>query len=363
MLCIREFVSELNNDKQRRRVIALTLAVFALAVSIGLVWRPRLPKPSAAASVTPGDPSSSTSPPQIQNTPADPAGLQKPGGPYVSSDPRWAIVREKDRVDRNWEWRMPISFYGRVVDQDNHPIPAAKIEFSWTDLSTAGSSAEATSSAADGTFSLVGKKGRVLEVDVSKEGFYKVRAERLKSFDYAGFWEAKYYEPDPDHPIIFHLRKKGPGERLTSKEIQPPLPAAGDPTRIDLLNGGQVSPNGQIEISAVTNTEKYPPRVFDWHASIAVPDGGLIEHDLEFPFEAPEDGYTSRVAFEMPANAPDWKRNVEKTYFIRFGTPPRYGRIHVRFNGASQKVFLSYIVNPSGSRNLETKTDEQFSEP
>jgi hypothetical protein len=258
---------------------------------------------------------------------------------------------------------MPISFYGRVVDQDDHPIPAAKIEFGWTDLSPAGSSAEVTSSAADGTFSLLGKKGRVLEVDVSKEGFYKVRAERLKSFDYAGFWEAKYYEPDPAHPIIFHLRKKGQGESLSAKEIQALLPATGDPTRIDLLNAGQVSPSGQLEISALTNTEKYPPRVFDWHASITVPGGGLIEHDLEFPFEAPEDGYAQRVAFEMPANAPDWKRNVEKTYFIRFGTPPRYGRIHIRLNGASQKVFLSYAVNPSGSRNLEAKTDEPFSNP
>ena len=123
-----------------------------------------------------------------------------PGGPYVSSDPRWAVVREKDRVDHNWEWSMPISFYGRVVDQDDHPIPGAKIEFGWTDLSPAGSSAKATSSAADGTFSLLEKKGRVLEVDVSKEGFYKVRAERLKSFDYAGFWEANYYEPDPFMP-------------------------------------------------------------------------------------------------------------------------------------------------------------------
>ena len=94
-----------------------------------------------------------------------------------------------------------------------------------------------------------------------------------------------------------------------------------------------------------------------------VPDGGLLEHALEFPFEAPEHGYVPKVEFKMQAAAPDWKRVVEKNYFIRFGTPPKYGRIHVRFNGASQKVFLKYTVNPSGSRNLETKTDEQFSNP
>jgi hypothetical protein len=350
---------------KRRRVVALILVLLGLAVSIGLVRRlPRSAKASPDASVRADDPSSSaTSPPKITNTRTDPVGPQKPGGPYVSSDPRWAVAREKDRVDHNWEWRMPIIFFGRVVDQDDHPIPAAKVEFNWTDLSAAGSSTETAFSAADGSFSLLGKKGRVLEVDVSKDGFYKLRAERLRSFDYAGFWEATYHEPDPARPVIFHLRKKGVVETLTSKDIQPPLPATGDPTRIDLLNGGQVSPDGQLEVSAVTNTEKYPPRLFDWHASIAIRDGGLIEHKLEFPFEAPEDGYTPSVTFEMPADAPDWRRDVDKTYFIRFGTPPRFGRIHVRFNGASQKVFLSYVVNSSGSRNLEAKTDEPFSNP
>lgn len=297
------------------------------------------------------------------NTPVVAARQQKPGGPYVSSDPRWASVREKDKTDHNWEWKMPLDFFGRVVDENGSPVPAARIEFFWTNLSTEGSSTVTTFSTSNGTFSLEGRKGRVLQVDVSKDGFYKVRNERLRSFDYAGFWEANYYEPDPAQPIVFHLRHKGAGETLSAGDTQPPVSADGTPVRLDLLGGGHVSSNGQIEIAAVTNTEKYPPRLFDWEASIAILDGGLIEHDFEFPFEAPDHGYVPKVQFKMQANAPDWKRVVEKSYFIRFGTPPRYGRIHVRFNGASQKAFLSYTVNPSGSRNLEAKTDEQFATP
>jgi hypothetical protein len=281
----------------------------------------------------------------------------------VSSDPRWAIVRQRDKVDHNWEWKEAINFFGRVVDENDIPISAARVDFSWTDLSPAGNSTEATLSGSDGAFSLKGKTGRVLQVDVSKDGFYKVRNERLKSFDYAGFWEANYYEPESANPVTFHLRRKGAGEILSAGEAQPPVSADGTPVRVDLLSGARVSPNGQVEIAAMTNTQKYPPRVFDWQASIAVPDGGLIEHNLEFPFEAPEGGYKSNVEFNMPANAPDWKRSVEKSYFIRFGNPPRYGRIHLRLNGASQKVFLSYAVNPSGSRNLEATTDEPFSTP
>jgi hypothetical protein len=357
-------VNESKNNKLLRRTLAIALIFLALAILFWLRWRPtHLRKQTLSILVAPSSSPSGTSLPPTPNGPVDAMELQKPGGPYVSSDPRWAIVRQKDKVEHNWEWKMPINFYGRVVDESDNPVAAARIEFSWTDLSPAGNSTGTTSSASNGTFSLEGKNGRVLQVDVSKDGFYKVRSERLKSFDYAGFWEASYYEADPAHPIIFHLRHKGAGETLSAAEIQPPVSADGTPVRVDLLNGGRVSGNGQIEIAAVTNTEKYPPRLFDWEASIAVPDGGLVEHDLEFPFEAPGEGYKRKVEFNMPANAPDWKRSVEKSYFIRFGTPPKYGRIHIRFNGASQKVFLNYTVNPSGSRDLEARTEGQFSTP
>jgi hypothetical protein len=334
----------------------------ALLAILGIAlyrWVNAIPRPAEVS--TQPNPSIQSSP-QASTPHATLPERQLPGGPYVSSDPRWAIVREKDKVDHNWEWRMPINFYGRVVDQNEQPVSAAKIHAQWSDFSPNGASSEDTLSDAQGSFSITGKMGRGITIRVDKENYYTPKRQRI-SFDYAAFWEANYYEPDPAQPVTFHLRKKGVGERLSAGETQPSLPANGDPTKLDLLNGGQVSPNGQIEITAITNTEKYPPRVFDWQAAISISDGGLIEHDLEFPFEAPDEGYKSKVEFNMPANAPDWKRSVEKSYFIRFGTPPKYGRIHVRFNGASQKVLLSYTVNPSGSRNLETKTDEQFSNP
>lgn len=342
-------------------MVALILLILSLLAWLGL--RPsRIAKQTAAALVGPSASPLGNSP-QTPNAQAETGRVQRPGGPYAPSDPRWAIVREKDKVDHNWEWRMPINFYGRVVDEDDRPIPAAKIKFSWTDLSSAGNSTRATLSDSAGSFSLEGKTGRVLQVDVSKDGYYKPRNERLKSLDYAGFWEPTYHEPDPARPVIFHLRSKGKSETLSMGEIRPTLSADGTPTRLNLLNGGRVSADGQIEIAAVTNTEKYPPRSFDWQASIAVADGGLIEHDLEFPFEAPEGGYLPKIEFKMSAGTAEWRREVEKTYFIRFGSPPKYGRIHIRLNGASQKISLSYAVNSTGSRNLEGYTDDQFSNP
>jgi hypothetical protein len=342
-----------------KRFVVLVFVLIAV-VGITLIWRLRTTPPTASVATPASAPVQPA--PQAPSSHTTSQERQLPGGPYVSSDPRWAIVREKDKSDRNWEWRMPINFYGRVLDENEHAVVAAKVHAQWSDFSANGASSEESLTDAQGVFSITGKTGRGITIRVAKEGYYTPKRQQT-SFDYAGFWEANYYEPDSARPVTFHLRKKAGREALVAGETQPPLSANGSSTKVDLLNGGQVSTNGQMEIMAVTNTEKYPPRVFDWKASIIVPDGGLIEHDLEFPFEAPEEGYKSKIEFSMPADAGDWKRSIEKGYFIRFGTPPKYGRIHVRFNGASQKVFISYTVNPSGSRNLEANTNEQFSTP
>lgn len=263
-------------------------------------------------------------------------------------------MRFKDSVDPGWQWRTHLSFYGRVVDENAEPIAGAEINYSWTNLSSDGSAQETTSSDANGLFSLKDKTGKFLEVRVTKKGFY-TPTESHRGFEYAHFFDARYYEPDPRNPVLFHLRTKKGVEGLSSGKLNPPLLADGTPVRLDLLDEGAISSQGQLELAAITNTEDYPPRLFDWRATISVPNGGLVEHNLEFPFEAPEDGYQPTVEFNMWANAPDWRHSIEKSYFIRFDSPPRYGRVQVRFSGATQNASVIYVVNPTGSRNLEEK--------
>lgn len=353
----------LNDRKAIRRTITIAVALFFIGI-LCLWLRRELhvsrsgDGPLSSASSAHTAISSQVSPAW---TPVD--AIQKPGGPYVSSDPRWRVVREKDKVDKGWEWKMPINFYGRVIDENGSPVPGARVVFLWTNLFAEGSSQSMAESDATGVFSLEDKIGRVLQVDVSKQGYYKPRNERLRSFDYAAFWEVNYHEPDPARPVTFHLRKKGRVTPLIVGEKQRPIAANGTPSRLDLLHDGRVSSAGQFEIAALTNTEKYPPAKFDWRATITIHDGGLTEHELEFPFEAPVEGYQPTFAFAMPSASPDWKREIEKKYFIRFGNPPTYGRVVIRLNGASQKVYLRYAINPTGSRDLEHPTEEEFSEP
>jgi len=291
---------------------------------------------------------------------ATPTGRQISGETPELSDPRWKERDVKRRIDPQYEWKMPINFFGRVVDENEQPVPRATIVAQWSDLSPKGATDETCLSDDRGFFSITAKTGRGITIRVSKEGYYTPKQQQI-SFDYAAFWEANYHRPDAHSPVVFHLRKKNQSEVLSSGEIRPTIPPNGTPVRFDLLNGGRVSPNGQLEIAAMTNTEQYPPRIFDWKATISVPGGGLIEHNSEFPFEAPETGYQQTVEFDMRTDAPDWKRLIEKSYFIKFGSPPKYGRIQVGLNGASQMASVTYWVNPTGSRTLEGISNQHVS--
>ena len=42
-----------------------------------------------------------------------------------------------------------------------------------------------------------------------------------------------------------------------------------------------------------------------------------------------------------------------KDYYIKFGSPPRYGRLHLETLIEMQGARLTYAINPTGSRNLE----------
>ena len=290
-----------------------------------------------------------------------PPSMPTPPGYEGLSDPRWKERERKLLIDEVYEWKMPINFYGRVVDEMMLPVVDAKIQFQWSDLSESGASDAEAVSDSTGRFELVGKNGNGLTVRVSKNGYYTPLRTAARTFENTRFWDVNYYKPNATNPVLFHLRKKGEGEMLIQGGIRPRIPPDGTPARFDLLNKGRISSGGQLEVAAVTNTEMYPPRFFNWRASVSVPDGGLLEYDTEFPFQAPETGYKNRIEFEMLEGGSGWRRSIDKSYFIQFGTPPKYGRVNVHLSGASQTIGIDYWINPSGTRNLEPREQPQVS--
>jgi hypothetical protein len=76
-------------------------------------------------------------------------------------------------ADHQADWKIPIRFYGKVVDENKNPINGAVVHFDWNTIGTPGNSAQSsTMSDADGLFSLINEHGKVLEVRVEKEGYY-----------------------------------------------------------------------------------------------------------------------------------------------------------------------------------------------
>lgn len=91
-----------------------------------------------------------------------------------------------------------------------------------------------------------------------------------------------------------------------------------------------------------------------WSYRLAIPEGGFVETADEFPFEAPASGYQPVVEFKFQKGDPNWTERIDKTFYIAFGNPRRYGRIHVE-TSMTMGTILEYAINPDGSRNLESK--------
>lgn len=267
-----------------------------------------------------------------------------------------------DLADRSFdEWRTPINFYGKVVDESNSPVEGASITFGWTDLSDEGYSRTATTSDANGLFSLDGRMGKHLSVGVNKEGYYTSKS-NVGSFFYAG--ENENFIPNPGAPVIFHLRKKGEVKEAAAQLTSVvgiglhamrdyPLSPNGEPTELSLRDG-RLTRTGQGDL----RVELWMGRALDgnpsrsaWKCRVTALGGGLIPTNEEFPFLAPVNGY--RASDEWSVGSENWSEKVERQYYVRLSDGD-FGRVRIRVIGAATPFFrLESLLNSSGSRNLE----------
>jgi len=260
-------------------------------------------------------------------------------------------------ADPQYDWRQPINFYGKVLDQSNEPLAGANITFVWNDMSEKGTSEANTTSDGNGLFSLNERRGKRLYVEVGKQGYYN--SHQNGAFEYANPADG-LFTPDPNNPVVFHLRRKGLGADLVTSQygMSPDfpihIPRDGTPVKIDIMQR-KVGEGGQMQISETKPEYSAWKQADSWSFRIEVPDGGLAEENDEFPFEAPEFGYQPITEFLFRKRESNWAEHVNRSYYIRFGNPPRYGRFHVETSISMGGAILSYAINPDGSRNLESK--------
>jgi len=322
-----------------------------IVLCLGSVWllRPRKETPSADST------SEASSVPAVAEQSSN--GINSPDN---FSEQSTSVTEQKDfftlreaemkqtSEEVNNQWRAPIDFYGKVVDQNGNPVFGANIAFGLNNLD--GQSTIETISDELGLFSLTGRQGKHLSVRIGKEG-YSISKLNPTGFFYAGSNED--FVPDVGNPVTFYLYKRGKAEPLLRAEARLKIPLKGQSTKIDLAAGKVAPSGGDMEIVCVSDYEgRATNRTFDWHMKITA-SGGIIESAKEFDFVAPEGVYHPTVEISMPATMTNgWQEVVERKFFLKLANG-NFARVSFRFYSYNGVLRLESFVNPSGSRNLE----------
>jgi hypothetical protein len=261
---------------------------------------------------------------------------------------------------------QPINFYGKVLDENNRPVSRVNIHFDWTGFLIHGRRTSDGFSDKSGSFSLTNQTGQQLNISVSKSGYYTLRRNWSSAMFQFSFGSA--YKPDPHHPVLYYLHKKGIGANslITSQygirnDFWVKLPLDGTAVKVDLL--GRKTGDGPLELSQVKPDYAKWKTATNWSFSMKIPDGGFIEESEEFPFHPPASGYRPVVAFDFEKGQTNWAADFSKDYYIRFGVPPLYGHLHVETGISTGGARLTYTINPDGSRNLEPENENSRPAP
>ena len=335
----------------------------ALVVSALLVWRiahdPGLAnQPTVSRSSLVGGPLD-----PVESTAQGPKPIESESG-QGQSNPSAEEALEALRRDPLWRWQRPIAFWGLVLDELGQPVPDARVEMTWTDLSPAGHSSTIMTSDGSGRVRLEGKEGAVLTVRASREGFHSTReAHRILNFGEP--WDLRFHRPNPDRPEVLRLRRLGSAEPLIHREnLRFPVTSATGEVLIDLVGQRVVPSGGDLRVAVQKGPERSSGgrRRFDWEVVMAAVDGGLVAHGEEFPFRAPDTGYLPEIRFQQAAEDPSWRDSFEGRFFLRSRNGAVHARIEVRISpfprGAPPAVtLLDYHLNPSGSVNLEYRPE------
>ena len=341
----------------------LVLAIAGIIAVVFLLWwfkrnpqgiAPQIPATNLSSSLQAG--SNGTVAGTFQNQQAQP--------PHTAGDKSTipgAVVEyiKKVRLDPTYDWKQPINFYGRVVDESNAVVSGASVHFTWNDLSPKGTSDANTVSDGNGGFSLADQRGKRLYVEVSKNGYYSSGNSQGAAFEYANPGDG-LFTPDSGNPVVFHLRKKGVGvDLITSQsgiitDFPIHIPRDGTPVKVDFIHRSS-GDQGQMQITEFKPDFKDWKQATNWLFRVVIPDGGFVEENDEFPFEAPENGYQPALEFNFQKGQADWATDIHKDYYIKFGNPPLYGRLHIETGIDYGGATLKYAINPDGSRNLEPK--------
>ncbi len=119
----------------------------------------------------------------------------------------WEWWRKMKAADPNFEYKRPMSFYGKVVDEAGSPIPNVTVVASIA--GPTGDKELKLASDAQGIFQFEGQRGKFVTVDMDKRGYGR-GPHSHGSFEYAEFFSERFHQPDYANPVVFVLPRSGP---------------------------------------------------------------------------------------------------------------------------------------------------------
>ena len=276
------------------------------------------------------------------------------------------IVKNRlEELRANLEERnVPISFYGKVVDQNSNEISDAQVilhviqpRFDATKIVTDNVPRFERVTDSKGHFNLNDTTGNSLTIEsITKDG-YRLSSKTKTIYGYGDV--AKPHHPDPQNPVIIRMWKLGELGKTISRRIFWDIASDGQPCTIDLVadkksNGENTSGDLVVKLTRPPNIK--PHDRYPWTIELSAVNGGLVETQAEFLYSAPEAGYQPTIMIQMNPESSDWTSVLKKDFYISSRSGSVFGALHltVRPNyGEASAIQIEATLNPNGSRNLQ----------
>jgi len=256
---------------------------------------------------------------------------------------------------------VPIEFWGKVMDETGAALSGVRIAYLIQKASLVGvdgfgptkSGTTVLSTDGDGLFSVMNDGGVILDIEsLQKEGYELMGSQRM---EFAYSRTPEIHVPDRDNPHVFVMKssKALNDVKTVSRKMQ--LPWDGKAIRLD-LDSGEISPSGNLIITASRAASPGQVRGFEWRFSLEIRGGGLQQElQREAALIAPEDGYQSSWSLGSRADEQPWNGGYSGNLYFKISG--KFGRLNIDLHPDARadetSLYLERIINTGGGRNTE----------
>ena len=277
--------------------------------------------------------------------------------PLVFSQGTTGEAERKSLLNNYHATEGEVVFFGKVVYQFTNPVVGANVEVhvpvvkNWGPMSydkrTLKTDKDGNFEVSDRTYGISKLKAQYLYIDrITLEGFAGDGGTDTNGMFSFSPSNTQRFRPDPQHPVVYQLRKKLVAEVLLIRNdpMRMNLPASwsGWTNGYDLMEHYQIQDLSHLELNGnpvvpdLLMTPRFNTNDGRWTVTLSSgsTNGGILVTD-QLLYEAPENGYQPQYTFS-PTNDPQHK--VLRLY-LKSREPALYTRIDLDYIRVSPDEF------------------------